>query len=277
MPAGTAPDPPCLHDGRAEAIGPRLNRGCGLPEMFQQELARTGHRLFIIRGHFIRLIILIGIGVAYLVRAPGPFANPDANIAWFWVSLAVALAGALFRMYTNGHAANGTSSRVKVAAEAAELNTTGAYSFVRNPLYVGRILNFTGLAMLSGSAVYGMLIYFVSVLVYERISAYEEEFLKVEFGETHTRWASEVPALLPRFHGYVPPKYPMWWRRLLWREYKKVFQLGTALFFYYWAWHGFDLDWMRGQTEALTAYGALIAVRIFIEIIRAGGFFKDMR
>jgi len=245
--------------------------------MFQQELARTGHKLFVIRGHYIRLIILIGIGVAYLVGKPGPFANEQANCVWFWTGFAVAAAGALFRMYTNGHAANGTSSRVKVAAEAAELNTTGAYSLVRNPLYVGRILNFTGLAMLTGSPAYAMLIYFASVLVYERISAYEEEFLIREFGDAHTAWAKDVPALMPRFHGYVKPKYPMWWRRLLWREYKKVFQFGTALFFYYWAWHHFDVEWMEGQTAVLYAYGALIAVRLFIEAIRAGGFFKDMR
>lgn len=245
--------------------------------MFQQELARSGHKLFRIRGMYIHTVILIGIGVAWLVRAPGPFESAEANTAYFWFAFAVAAAGALLRMYTNGHAANGTSSRVKEAAEAAELNTTGAYSFVRNPLYVGRILNFTGLALLSGSPVYGALIYFISVLVYERISAYEEEFLIREFGDAHTAWAKDVPALLPRFHSYVPPKYPMWWRRLVWREFKKVFQFGTALFFYYWAWHGFDLEWMRGQTTVLTAYGVLIAMRLVFGALKAGGYFKAMR
>lgn len=245
--------------------------------MFQQELARTGNKLFVIRGHYINVLIAIGIAVAYCVRAPGPFASEAANMVWFWVSFAIAAAGALLRVYVNGFAANGTSSTPKAAAEASELNTTGAYSLVRNPLYVGRILNFTGLAMLTGSAFYGMLIYFLSVLVYERISAYEEEFLKVEFGEAHAAWAREVPALLPRFHGYVPPKYPFWWRRMFWREYKKVFQFGTALFFYHWAHHGFDIEWMRGQTAVYTAYGILVGLRLVCAALKAGGFFKGLR
>ena len=247
--------------------------------MFQDELAQSGKKLFVIRGHFIRAIILIGIYVAYQGGALGPFATEAANMAWFWAGFALAVAGAVFRMYVNGYAANGTSSRVKVAAEAAELNTTGAYSLVRNPLYVGRILNFTGLAMLTGSALYGVVIFFLSVLVYERISAYEENFLRTKFGAEHTRWASEVPALLPRLHGYVTPKYDFWWRRMFWREYKKVYQFGTALFFYTFARHNFDLAWLQdpAQQDICIAYGALTVVRLGFWGLKLGGYFKHMR
>jgi protein-S-isoprenylcysteine O-methyltransferase Ste14 len=245
--------------------------------MFQDELARSGRALFIIRGHFIRVVILVGIAVAYCVAAVGPFASEAANRAWFCAALALAVAGAVFRMYVNGYAANGTSSRVKTAAEAAELNTTGAYSLVRNPLYVGRILNFTGLAMLTGSAFYGMLVFFLSVLVYERISAYEENFLRTKFGEDHARWAADVPALLPRLHGYVRPKYAFWWRRMFWREYKKVYQFGTALFFYVFARHGFDIDWLRSQPDIYIPYAALTVVRLGFWGLKLGGYFKDMR
>ena len=66
------------------------------------------------------------------------------------------------RVFTSGWAALGTSGRAKVAAEASELNTTGPYSLVRNPLYVGRILNFTGLAMLSGSWVFGAIVFLLA-------------------------------------------------------------------------------------------------------------------
>jgi protein-S-isoprenylcysteine O-methyltransferase Ste14 len=245
--------------------------------MYQTELARSGQALFKIRGHYINIIILVGIAVAYHVGRLGPFANENANLAWFWLSFAVAAAGALLRVYVNGHAAFGTSGTVKAEAEAAELNTTGPYSLVRNPLYVGRILNFTGLAMLTGSAFYGLLILFLSVIVYERISAYEEEFLRGKFGEDHARWAAEVPALMPRLHGWVPPKYPFWWRRMLWREYKKFFQFGTALFFYALARHGFDLDWLRAHPPVYLSYGLLCVLRIGCKVLRWRGFFDDMR
>jgi protein-S-isoprenylcysteine O-methyltransferase Ste14 len=245
--------------------------------MYQQELARSGRALFTIRGHYINAIIFVGIGVAYMVGALGPFADDGANLAWFLLSLAIAAAGALLRIYVNGHAALGTSGKVKAEAEAAELNTTGAYSLVRNPLYVGRILNFTGLAMLTGSALYGMLIFFGSILVYERISAYEEEFLRGKFGDAHARWASEVPALLPRLHGWVPPRYGFWWRRMLWREYKKFFQFGTALFFYAVARHHFDIDYLLANPAWYWSYGALCVARVGIKIAKMRGFFQGLR
>ena len=108
----------------------------------------------------------------------GPFDSNGANLAWFCAAFGIAAAGALLRIVTSGHAALGTSGSNKVAAVAPELNTTGPYSLVRNPLYLGRILNFTGIAMLSGSWEYGALVFFVCILVYERISVYEEEFLR---------------------------------------------------------------------------------------------------
>ena len=245
--------------------------------MYQQELARSGRALFAIRGHYIRGIIAIGIGVAYWVGDLGPFAGEAADVAWFCLSLAIAAAGALIRVYTNGHAALGTSGKVKVAAEAAELNTTGSYSLVRNPLYVGRILNFTGLAMLTGSPFYGLLILFFSVIVYERISVYEEEFLRGKFGEEHSRWAAAVPALMPRFHGWVPPRYPYWWRRMLWREYKKFFQFGTALFFYALARHHFDIAYIIAHPAYIFSYGLLCAARVGCTVVKMRGFFDDLR
>ena len=140
--------------------------------MYQDELARAGKRLFFIRGTYIYTIIAISTLIAWCSRDIGPFADTGADCAWFWVSLGVASAGALVRVITSGYAALGTSGRAKVAAEASELNTTGPYSLVRNPLYLGRILNFTGLAMLSGSWVFGAIVFLLAILVYERISVY---------------------------------------------------------------------------------------------------------
>lgn len=197
--------------------------------MYQNELARSGHALFKVRGGYLITVVIIGAVIAYCSGKLGPFASDAANQAWFGVSFGIAAVGALIRIITSGYAAPGTSGVAKDAAVAAELNTTGPYSLVRNPLYLGRILNFTGIAMMSGSWVYGALTLLISVLVYERISVYEEEFLRKEFGEAHARWAAEVPFLLPRLHGWVKPKYPFWVRRSIKREDKKVFLLITAV------------------------------------------------
>jgi len=207
----------------------------------QQELAASGEALFKVRGKYLDAVILLSVVIAYFHGAMGPFVSDSANLAWFWAAIGVASAGALVRIATSGYAALGTSGSNKIGAIAAELNTTGPYSLVRNPLYLGRILNFTGIAMLSGSWVYSALTFLVSILVYERISVYEEEFLREEFGETHSKWAEQVPFLLPRLHGWVKPKYPFWLRRCIKREEKKIFSLITAVVLCDFAHRGFDI------------------------------------
>lgn len=246
--------------------------------MYQQELARSGKALFVIRGTYIYAVILVGTLIAWMSRDIGPFATASEDRAWFWVSLGVAALGALIRIFTSGWAALGTSGRVKAAAEAAELNTTGPYSLVRNPLYVGRIVNYTGLAMLSGSWVFGVLTFLLSILVYERVSAYEEEFLRGKFGQAHADWARDVPALLPRLHGWVSPRYGFWWKRMIWRERQKVFLLGTALFLYWFARAGFDPAAVpAGQAWAFWAWGALAGAFLLTEIGSWTGYYRDMR
>ncbi len=245
--------------------------------MYQHELARSGKTLFTIRGTYIYIVIAISVLIAWKGGAWGPFADAGRNAIWFWASFAVASAGAIVRVITSGFAALGTSGRAKMGAEAAELNTTGPYSLVRNPLYVGRILNFTGLAMLSGSWVFGAIVFLLAVLVYERISVYEEEFLREKFGASHGEWAKSVPALLPRLHGWVSPKYPFWWKRMIWREQNKLFLLATTVFLTWLAQLDFDLARVPEDLVGwLYAYAALVVVRFAIGGLKMVGFFKEL-
>lgn len=244
--------------------------------MYQHELARSGKALFIIRGTYMYVLIAVGVLIAYLSGARGPFASETANCAWFWVSFGVASAGALWRIIVNGFAALGTSGNQKMGAVASELNTTGPYSLVRNPLYVGRIVNFTGIAMLTGSWVYGALVFLISVLIYERVSVYEEEFLREKFGPSHADWAARVPALLPRLHGWTKPKYPFWWRRAIRREYKKIFQLASAVILYDFARRGFNTANLPADMTLYYIYGGFVILRIGTGIARQMGAFKEI-
>ena len=245
--------------------------------MYQHELARSGKRLFFVRGTYIYIIVGISTLIAYRTRDIGPFADATFDCAWFWLSLGVASAGALVRIFTSGWAALGTSGRAKVQAEASELNTTGPYSLVRNPLYVGRILNFTGLAMLSGSWIFGTIVFLLAILVYERISVYEEEFLRGKFGAAHAEWAAKVPALMPRLRGWVPPKYPFWWKRMIWREQNKLFVLAACLFLTWIARAGFrPTDLPLNQRGWVMVFVALVVVRFAIGGLKMIGFFKEL-
>ncbi len=220
--------------------------------MHQLDLANSGEALFKVRGKFLGNMIVVGMVIAYFHGQIGPFDSDSANHLWFALSLGLALSGALVRIVTSGYAALGTSGVTKDAPVAAELNTTGPYSLVRNPLYLGRILNFTGIAMLSGSWVYGALILLGSILVYERISLYEEKFLRQEFGDaTIDAWAMDVPFLMPRRHGWTKPKYPFWLRRCVKREDEKLMFMATAVVLFDLAHHGFEMSRM---SENLIAY-----------------------
>ena len=236
--------------------------------MYYNDLKQTGEALFKIRGKYLTATILIGAVVTWRVGALGPFSNDGANLAWFWLSLGVASAGALVRIITSGFAAPGTSGNTKDAPVASELNTTGPYSLVRNPLYVGRILNFTGIAMLSGSWVYGALVFFISVLIYERVSVFEEAFVRKKFPDEHPQWAEEVPFLLPRLRGWVKPKYRFWMRRCFSRENKKLYWLVTAVALFDFAGHGFDLERLS-ENLFLYIFWAVVAVaRLAVRFIR---------
>ena len=246
--------------------------------MYQHELARSGKTLFVIRGIYIYATIAGAIAIMWVNRDFGPFADETADRAWFAAGFAIAALGAAIRIYTSGWAALGTSGRVKAAAEAAELNTTGPYSLVRNPLYVGRIVNYTGMAMLSGSWAFAAVVLLLSILIYERVSIYEEEFLRGKFGEAHAEWAKDVPALFPRFHGWVAPKYKFWWKRMIWRERQKVFLLGTSLAGALFAYYGFDLTVVpASRMWVFYGWAGLAALFLLTEIGSWTGYYKDMR
>jgi len=245
--------------------------------MLETKTDQFARRLFFFRGTYIYIIIAISTAIALTSRDVGPFTSAALDRIWFFAALGLASAGAIVRIITSGFAALGTSGRAKSAPEAAELNTTGPYSLVRNPLYVGRILNFTGLAMLSGSLVFGLIVFVLASFVYSRISAFEATFLREKFGEAHAKWAAEVPALLPRLTGWVKPKYPFWWKRMIWREQNKIFLLATTVFLVWFARHGFDYAALTdAERPWVFAFGALFAVRLFIGALKMSGYFKEL-
>ncbi len=55
--------------------------------MYQQEMARFGKKLFVIRGVYIYAFIILGAIIAWCSKDVGPFSTQEADRAWFWVSL----------------------------------------------------------------------------------------------------------------------------------------------------------------------------------------------
>lgn len=147
-----------------------------------------------------------------------------------WTAILLVILGQAIRILTVGHVSNGTSGRNTREQIAEELNTTGLYSVVRNPLYLGNCLMYLGLAAYTQAPALVLVMGLVLALYYERIISAEEAFLSAKFGQTYRDWASATPAFLPRLSGWRASDRPFSWRMVIRREHPSVYGAVLILF-----------------------------------------------
>lgn len=146
------------------------------------------------------------------------------------VAVGLSFLGLLIRVLTVGHTPARTSGRNTREQIAETLNTTGIYSTVRHPLYLGNFLIGLGLAAIT------LNIWFVSVYVlafwlyYERIMLAEEAFLRSRFGDRFNAWAQVTPAFIPYPANYIPPALRFSLRNVLRREHSALLQIAVVGF-----------------------------------------------
>lgn len=188
----------------------------------------SGDLLFRWRGHL--PLLLLPVFVLGVLDAGLP-AQPTAGLrAWQVFSVLVALAGLGVRVAAIGSAPPGTSERSTTNPRASMLRTSGLYSLVRHPLYIGNTLTAVGLACFTGAWYLPVIVLLAGVLYHERICAREEAFLEDRFGDTFRSWAERVPAMWPRFASYTPSTTPFVWRRVLGREFHGLMVIGAVVF-----------------------------------------------
>ena len=141
---------------------------------------------------------------------------------WAIFCLLVSLSGLAVRIFTVGFVPKRTSGRNTHEQVASSLNTTGIYSVMRHPLYVGNFLSVLGFALYFRSAWIALLLTCLFALYYERIMFAEEKFLAGKFGEQFEKWAAVTPAIFPRRRGWVPAANRFCLRSTLRREYTGV-------------------------------------------------------
>ncbi len=244
--------------------------------MYRRDMARTGEKLFKRRHLALYLVVAFGAVIAGLDRGP-LFGSPglEAVFEWFWI--AVAIAATVFRFMAKGFAALGTSGPEREAAKAATLNTTGPYSIVRNPLYVGRILIYSAIGFLSGEWAYGVVVFFLSFLHFERIIAYEEQFLSAKFGKAYVDWAARTPALLPKPSLWSSPTHPFWWRRAFRRESNKGIALFATIIAYHVILdHGATGVWAIDPILLNTLYVLIVARLVMVWLVFFTKYFENI-
>jgi protein-S-isoprenylcysteine O-methyltransferase Ste14 len=192
------------------------------------ELPRLGDALFRHRGQL--PLLLLPLYLLGLADAALPAALPPGVRAWQWASVAIALSGLAVRVVAVGTAPPGTSERSTTSPRASRLRTTGLYSVVRHPLYLGNTITAVGLACFTTTWYVPVIVLLLAALYHERIAAREEEFLEERFGAGFLAWADRVPAFVPRLSGYVSADTPFSWRRVLGREFHGLLVVGAVVF-----------------------------------------------
>lgn len=139
------------------------------------------------------------------------------------IGFVLIVAGELLRIWATGH-----------LHKTEQLTVTGAYAYLRHPLYTGTLLIATGFAVMAAhplaAAVYVLFLlgYFLYYMPYKNLI--EGARLESLYGDEYRRYASAVPALLPRIHPYIPlgadPNASAAWEPL---RFEDNSELGTAV------------------------------------------------
>ncbi len=186
-----------------------------------QREERLGAWLFRYRSYLPPLLLVI-LGLA-LVDGRGHRTAPGLDARFLALGLIPTAIGFAIRAFVVGTAPKGTSGRSTVVQVAETLNTSGLYSVVRHPLYLGNFLLWIGLATTTGVWWAPPVIALAFILIYRPIVATEEAFLARAFGGQFAEWAAVTPGFVPNVRRWRPPGLPFVLTIVLRQEYYGFF------------------------------------------------------
>jgi protein-S-isoprenylcysteine O-methyltransferase Ste14 len=182
---------------------------------------RLGALLFRYRSYIPPLLLVILAAALWADRDGRP--GPGLEGRFLGLGLVPIALGFLIRAAVVGTAPRGTSGRSTLEQVAESLNTTGLYSVIRHPLYLGNFFLWVGLAITTGVWWAPPAIALAFVLFYRPIVATEEAFLARAFGEEFTRWAAATPGYWPNLRRWRPSRLPFRVKIVLRQEYYGFF------------------------------------------------------
>lgn len=119
-------------------------------------------------------------------------ALPGESFSWYY-RVPLALVILVISSYL---ARSGLKAVFGTRRESPVVIREGVFNWVRHPIYLGAILLYLGLIVLTLSLL-SAAIWIIILLFYYLISKYEEKILVHEFGEQYRRYMDEVPMLIP--------------------------------------------------------------------------------
>jgi len=158
-----------------------------------------GKFLFKIRGYTPYPIVLIFI----------LFAHPTGTS--FSIGILLIIAGEFLRIWSVAYAGRETRERTILASR---LVTRGPYAYLRNPIYLGNLIIYTGVTIMADLWMPYFLFFVWGYfgLQYYFIEAAEAQSLQILFGNEYKTYQNDVPAWLPflrwtRSKNLFPPDF----------------------------------------------------------------------
>jgi len=130
----------------------------------------------------------------------------EATITSLVVGFVIVIIGEFFRFWGVSYAGSETRT-TGGGVGGTYLVVSGPFAHVRNPLYFGNMLIYTGIGVMS-MALYPYLLILAILFFYfqyHTIINEEEKFLESKFGEKYKDYFSKVPRWIPTFTKYENP------------------------------------------------------------------------
>ena len=186
-----------------------------------------GNKLFRYRGQI--PVILFALAIPFIFFTDYSWYDEKVSFGLGITAIALSVLGFIIRAITIGTTPKGTSGRNTKQQVADVLNSTGIYSTVRHPLYLGNYFMWIGIVFYTFNFYFVIITSLAYWLYYERIMFAEERFLEKKFGDDYIQWSFKAPAFWPSFKKYKPSSVPFSLKVVLRREYSGV--LATVIGF----------------------------------------------
>ncbi len=187
----------------------------------REEFRRQGNWLFRWRSYLpLIMIVMVLLGMNYFEYLGH---SEKLDDIWEIVCLLISFSGVGIRFFTVGYTpkrTSGTNTRKQIADA---LNTSGMYSIVRHPLYLGNFIIWFGLSSFFHLWWFSLIVILTFWLYYERIMFTEEDFLREKFAHFYSDWAEKTPAFIPDILKWRSSHMTFSFRKAIRNEYKSFF------------------------------------------------------
>jgi protein-S-isoprenylcysteine O-methyltransferase Ste14 len=238
----------------------------------QNRSEKLGNQFFKYRGQIPVLFFLLAFFLMHYFPAQNKWLDQSNTLS----AVSLVVLGHLIRALAVGKRAAHTSGRNRDEQVAEALNSTGIYSMVRHPLYLGNITTYMGWVVFTGIWWLIPIMLLVFLFYYRFIIYAEEQFLTRKFGQDYLDWKSATPLLLPAFWKFKANPQPFSFKTVLENEYSGIAASMTT------AWVLLAFQWyVLGQFQEKSLL--ILAMALFIAVFTLGlrylkkktQFFKD--